>query len=72
MERQNTVLKCYKPGKENFFADALSRQHINAMQNEPQSDAATIHSEHSLTYLVESTDKPLSCGIPSNPVWDCK
>jgi len=35
----------YKPGKENFVADALSRQNINAKQGEPQSDVATIHSE---------------------------
>jgi len=51
----------YKPGKENFMADALSRQNINSMQNEPQSDVATVHSEVSLTYTVESTDKPLNC-----------
>ncbi|KAH8386070.1 hypothetical protein KR093_007572, partial [Drosophila rubida] len=51
----------YKPGKENFVADALSRQNVNALQNEPQSDAATIHSEVSLTYTVETTKKPLNC-----------
>jgi len=51
----------YKLGKENFVADALSRQNINAIQGEPQSDVATIHSELSLTYTVESTDKPLNC-----------
>jgi len=39
-------------------ADALSRQNINAIQGEPQSDVATIHSELSLTYTVESTGKP--------------
>jgi len=52
---------CYKPGKENFVADALSRQNLNALQNEPQSDAATVHSELSLTCTVEATDKPLNC-----------
>jgi len=31
------------------------------MQNEPQSDVATVHSEVSLTYTVESKDKPLNC-----------
>jgi len=38
----------YKPGKEHFVADALSRRNINSMQNEPQSDVATV-------------DKPLNC-----------
>jgi len=33
----------------------------NSMQNEPQSDVATVHSEVSLTYTVESMDKPLNC-----------
>jgi len=51
----------YKPGSEHFVADALSRQNINSMQNEPQSDVATMHSEVSLTCTVESTDKPLNC-----------
>jgi len=51
----------YKPGKDNHVADALSRQNINALQNEPQSDAATIHSELSLTYTVETTDQPVNC-----------
>jgi len=46
----------YKSGKENFVADA-----INSVQNEPQSDVATVHSKVSLTYTVESTDKPLNC-----------
>jgi len=40
--------------------DALSRQNINSMQNKPQSDVATVHSEVSLTYTAESTDKPLN------------
>nr|ABI48306.1 pol protein [Drosophila melanogaster] len=58
---QHNAKVFYKPGKENFVADALSRQNLNALQNEPQSDAATIHSELSLTYTVETTDKPLNC-----------
>lgn len=51
----------YKPGKENQVADALSRQHINVLEDEPQSDAATAHSEDSLTYTIESIDKPVNC-----------
>jgi len=51
----------YKPGKDNHVADALSRQNINALQSEPPSDAATIHSELSLTYTVEATDQPVNC-----------
>ncbi|KAH8326867.1 hypothetical protein KR067_005017, partial [Drosophila pandora] len=31
----------YKPGKENYVADALSRQNVYALQNEPESDIAT-------------------------------
>ncbi|KAH8415435.1 hypothetical protein KR222_001502, partial [Zaprionus bogoriensis] len=46
---------------ENFVADALSRQNVNALQDAHQSDAATIHSELSLTYTVETTDKPINC-----------
>ncbi|KAH8418152.1 hypothetical protein KR009_001145, partial [Drosophila setifemur] len=33
----------YPPGKENYVADALSRQNINALHHEPESDCATIH-----------------------------
>lgn len=51
----------YKPGKQNLVADALSRQYINAIDQEIQSDAATVHSEESLTYTIDSTDKPLNC-----------
>lgn len=38
----------YKPGKENYVADALSRQHLSALENEMEvdSDCATIHSEN--------------------------
>ncbi|KAH8318203.1 hypothetical protein KR067_011438, partial [Drosophila pandora] len=46
---------------ENFVADALSRQNINALQNEPESDCATVHSEESSTYTIETTEKPLNC-----------
>jgi len=38
----------------------LSRQNLNALQDEPKSDAATVQSEISLTYTIEATDKPLS------------
>jgi len=52
----------YKPGKENYVADALSRQNINALDSNTQcSDLATIHSEQSLTYTIETTDKPVNC-----------
>lgn len=51
----------YKPGKENYVADALSRQNINAFENEPSSDAATIHSETSLTNCINKTDNPINC-----------
>ena len=39
----------YTPGKENHVADALSRQNVNALQNEVVSDAASILSELSVT-----------------------
>jgi len=52
----------YKPGKNNLVADALSRQQLNVVENqEPESCAATVHSELSLTYTIESTDKPVNC-----------
>lgn len=51
----------YKPGKENFVADALSRQNIHALEENAPSDLATVHSELSLTYTIESTDKPVNC-----------
>lgn len=52
----------YKPGKENHVADALSRQNVNALESaEPESDAATMHSETSLTYTIETTEKPVNC-----------
>jgi len=51
----------YKPGKENLVADALSRQNINALQDTPESDAATIHSEQSLSYTIDTTDNPVNC-----------
>nr|AAA28600.1 reverse transcriptase endonuclease [Drosophila virilis] len=58
---QHNAKMFYKPGKENLVADALSRQNINALEDGPRSDAATVHSELSLTYTVETTDKPLNC-----------
>lgn len=48
----------YKPGKENVVADALSRQHINALDN---ASVETIHSEESSTNAIERTDKPVNC-----------
>lgn len=48
----------YKPGKENVVADALSRQHINALDN---MSVETIHSEESSTNTIERTDKPVNC-----------
>jgi len=51
----------YKPGKENYVADALSRQHIHSLEEDAQSDIATIRSELSLTYTIEKTDKPVNC-----------
>lgn len=51
----------YKPGKENYVADALSRHHIHTLEEDAQSDIATIHSELSLTYTIEKTDKPINC-----------
>lgn len=50
---------CYKPGKENFVADALSRQAINALDN--VSTAATVHSEESLSYVIRRTETPVNC-----------
>jgi len=38
----------------------LSRQNLNALQDEPKSDAVTVHSEISLTSTIEATDKPLN------------
>lgn len=51
----------YKPGKENFVADALSRQNLHALQSSNASDAATVHSELSSTYAIKSSDKPINC-----------
>ncbi|GBP98456.1 Retrovirus-related Pol polyprotein from transposon gypsy [Eumeta japonica] len=52
----------HKPGKENYVADALSRQNIHALEEEEVlSDIATVHSEVSFTYTIEATDKPLNC-----------
>ncbi|KAH8328801.1 hypothetical protein KR059_009210, partial [Drosophila kikkawai] len=51
----------YTPGKQNLVADALSRQPLNNLEAEAQSDAATVHSELSLSYTIETTDRPLNC-----------
>jgi len=60
IEEHNAKLH-YKPGKENLVADALSRQELNALQDEPHSDIATIHSEASLTYTIQTSENPLNC-----------
>lgn len=48
----------YKPGRENVVADALSKQHMNALDN---MSIETIHSEESSTNTIERTDKPVNC-----------
>lgn len=47
----------YKPGKENYVADALSRQELNAIED----SVSTIHSEESFTYTIENTENPVNC-----------
>jgi len=51
----------YNPIKENLVADALARQNINALEDVQESDAATIHSEQSLTCIIDTTDRPVKC-----------
>lgn len=51
----------YKPGKENYVADALSRQNIHALENDSVSDVATVHSEISSTNHIERTENPINC-----------
>lgn len=51
----------YKPGKENNVADALSRQQVNLVEQDTNSDCATIHSERSLTYTIQAVEKPINC-----------
>jgi len=43
------------------IADALSRQNLNALQDSGDSDATTIYSGESLTYTIETTDRPVNC-----------
>jgi len=50
----------YTPAKKNQVTDALCRQNVNALEDSGDSDLATTHSEESLTYTIESTDRPLS------------
>lgn len=51
----------YKPGKENVVADALSRQQLNNLSQDNESNQGTVHSEQSLTYTIASTDNPVNC-----------
>ena len=51
----------YKPDRENVFADALSRQQINALSNDQHTDHATVHSEESLTYAINKSENPVNC-----------
>jgi len=58
-EHNATVV--YTPGKQNQVAEALSRPNLNALEDSGDSDAATTHSEESLTYTIETTDRPVNC-----------
>jgi len=60
VDEQNATV-VYTPAKQNQVTDALSRQNVNALEDSSDSDLATTHSEESLTYTIESTDRPLSC-----------
>lgn len=51
----------YKPGRENHVADALSRQHINIMQQTNESESETAHSEESLTQTIRTVENPVNC-----------
>lgn len=51
----------YKPGKENFVADALSRQYLNTLQEPGNSNASTVHSEVSFTETIRCVKNPLNC-----------
>jgi len=46
----------YKPGRENVVADALSRQHINALAS-----SSCVNSELSSTPVIPSVINPLNC-----------
>lgn len=47
----------YKPGKENFVADALSRQAVFVVED----NLSTIHSEESLSNTIDSMENPVNC-----------
>ncbi|CAD7001688.1 unnamed protein product [Ceratitis capitata] len=51
----------YKPGKENFVADALSRQHINALNHEVDTESMATNSELSLTQAIPTVKNPINC-----------
>lgn len=56
----NTKLH-YIPGKENNVADALSRQVVNMVKPDPDSNCATIQSEQLLTYTIQVVEKLINC-----------
>lgn len=50
----------WKQRKQNLVADAVSRQPLNKLEAEAQSDAATVYSEFLPSYTIETTDKLLN------------
>jgi len=42
-------------------AGAVSPQNLSALEDSGISNAATIHSKESLTYTIETTDRPVNC-----------
>lgn len=51
----------YKPGKDNLVADALSRQQVHALELDQVSTTGTVHSEESLSNVIQKTDAPVNC-----------
>lgn len=51
----------HKPGKQTHVADALSRQHICALENENTSKLAIAHSETLISYTLKTSDKTINC-----------
>lgn len=63
----NNAKNFHKSGKENYVADALSRQNIqkksedlHVLEEKAFSDIAIVHSELYLTYTIEANDKPVN------------